>query len=228
MTVRTTGIADEFTARATDYDRLRRKMIPCFDQFYGHALELVTRWDANPAPRILDLGAGTGLFSSLVLDRLPQARIHLVDISPGMLDQAKTRLGGRPNISFQTGDYTHDPLGEQWDVVISGLAIHYVEDQQKRELFARVRNALSSNGLFVNADRVLGPTVVLERQYQQLWLESVQAAGVGPEDIKGAQDRMRFELHATVEDQLRWMRDAGFSNVDCTFKLWQFAVMSGH
>src|SRR3954467_5460238 len=148
MGARTAGIADEFTARATDYDRLRRKLIPCFDQFYGHALELVARWDVNPTPRILDLGAGTGLFSSLVLDRLPQARIHLVDISPGMLEQAKLQFRDRPNVSFATGDYLQDPLGEQWDVVISGLSIHYVEDHEKRELFRKVHEALSSDGLF--------------------------------------------------------------------------------
>jgi ubiquinone/menaquinone biosynthesis C-methylase UbiE len=228
MATRFTGIADAFTACATDYDRLRRKLIPCFDAFYGHALELVARWDVNPAPRILDLGAGTGLFSSLVLERLPQAHVHLVDISAGMVDQAKLRFRDRPNVSFEIADYIHDPLGGSWDVIISGLSIHYLDDQEKRELFRRIHEALSSNGLFVNADRVLGPTVILERQYQQLWLEAVQAAGVGPEDIKAAQERMNFELCATLEDQLRWMRDAGFSNVDCTFKSWQFAVMSGH
>ena len=30
-----------------------------------------------------------------------------------------------------------------------------------------------------------------------------------------------------MEDQLAWMRDAGLTQVDCSFKAWRFAVLSG-
>src|SRR5262249_46486432 len=46
-----------FDSAARDYDRLRRKFIPCFDEFYRCAIaELPFERDA--AIRILDLGAG--------------------------------------------------------------------------------------------------------------------------------------------------------------------------
>lgn len=41
------------------------------------------------APTILDLGAGTGLYSSLILAKYSKAHITLIDLSEGMLEIAK-------------------------------------------------------------------------------------------------------------------------------------------
>ncbi len=72
------SVKDLFDAVAGDYDRERRQLIPCFDDFYGMALSLVE--SDHPSPRILDLGAGTGLFSGMVLHKHPHARLTLMDL----------------------------------------------------------------------------------------------------------------------------------------------------
>ncbi len=51
-----------FDSGADDYDWQRRQLIPCFDDFYGMAVSLVEPDERSP--RILDLGAGTGLFAA--------------------------------------------------------------------------------------------------------------------------------------------------------------------
>ena len=38
---------------------------------------------------------------------------------------------------------------------------------------------------------------------------------------------MAHDRCATLEDQLAWLRAAGFAEVDCAFKQWRFAVYSG-
>ena len=48
-----------FDGAAGGYDEQRRKLIPCFDDFYGTAVSLAETRESRP--RILDLGAGTGL-----------------------------------------------------------------------------------------------------------------------------------------------------------------------
>jgi tRNA (cmo5U34)-methyltransferase len=78
-------IAQGFDRAAPGYDAARRKLVPCFDKFYGWAVGLLPFWGADPI-RVLDLGAGTALLSAWILDAFPNAQLRLVDISAPMLD----------------------------------------------------------------------------------------------------------------------------------------------
>lgn len=221
--------APAFSRDAAGYDATRRGLVPCLDSFYGAALDLIGQWRgaAREPLQVLDLGAGTGLFAALLAARYPDARLHLLDASQGMLEVARARFAGHPSISFALGDMASEELGGPWDLVISALAIHHLDDPAKQALFARIRAALRPGGLFVNAEQVLGPTPQAEARYARLWLEQVRAGGVPEAEIAKARERMQHDRCATLDDQLRWLREAGFAEVDCSFKAWRFAVLSG-
>lgn len=221
------SIARTFTAHARDYDALRRRLVPCFDAFYGAALDRIADRGMPPQARVLDLGAGTGLMAAMVKERWPTASVHLVDVSEGMLAEARARLQGGSGASFEVADYATAPLGDGWDLVVSALSIHHLEDPAKRALFARIRDALRPGGLFVNAEQVLGPTPAAEAAYAARWRAEVQGLGATPDEIAAAEERMRFDRCAPLELQLGWLRDAGFAEVDCVFKAWRFAVYAG-
>lgn len=219
--------ASAFTRYAQAYDAMRRRLIPCFDDFYGAALRLIEDWKTREDFRVLDLGAGTGLFSAMILERFPKARLHLIDASSGMLDQAKERFRGNPSVTFGIGDMAASDFGGPWDVIVSALAIHHLDDPAKQSLFGRIVRTLRPGGLFVNAEQVLGPTPEAEDRYVRFWHAEIRAAGVSEEEIAAAAERMAFDRCASVEAQLAWMREAGFRDVDCSFKSWRFAVLSG-
>ena len=220
-----------FSLGAQGYDAVRRNLMPCFDGFYASALDAIADWAgarASAALDVLDLSAGTGLFSAMVLGRLPEARIHLIDVSDAMLAQARQRFAAAgARVSFEVSDYTQESLGGPWDLVISALSIHHLDDGAKRALFARVFEALRPAGLFVNAEQVLGPTPAAEARYRRLWDEQVLGSGVDRAEYERAVERMRHDRCATLADQLEWMRAAGFAEVDCAFKQWRFAVYFG-
>ena len=73
-----------FDKWASEYDRTRRQLIPCFDSFYQKAVDQL---DFNPRfpLKILDIGAGTGLLSAMILTRFPTARLTMQDASGAML-----------------------------------------------------------------------------------------------------------------------------------------------
>jgi len=218
-----TNAAQTFNAHAADYDEARRRLIPPFDRFYGTALEAVALANRSPA-RILDLGAGTGLLSSLLRQAYPAAHITLLDGAARMLEQARASMG-EENLSYVEADM-RDPLPSgSWDAVVSALAVHHLGDDDKRALMGRIHRALSPGGVFVNADQVAGPSARFDAVYAQ-WHET-RARGAGSDDgeWQAAEARMAHDRCATVEHQLRWLRDAGFGEADCLFKDHRFAVM---
>jgi ubiquinone/menaquinone biosynthesis C-methylase UbiE len=59
-----------------------------------------------PPGRILDLGTGTGVVAIALAERYPEAEVVGIDISPGMIEEARRQL--RPELAgrvdFQVGD----------------------------------------------------------------------------------------------------------------------------
>ncbi|HEX4363932.1 MAG TPA: methyltransferase domain-containing protein [Solirubrobacteraceae bacterium] len=213
-----------FERHASDYEGARRLMIPPYDAFYGAAiaaLELAGR----PLRNVLDLGAGTGLLARAVAASNPDAKLTLLDGSAAMLEQARAAIGDAA--TYVVADFADALPAGPWDAVVSALAIHHSEDDVKRALFRRVHDALGAGGLFVNAEHVSGPTALFENA-NQAWHERRAAElGATPAEWAAGVERMRADRRAPVEQQLGWLRDAGFADVDCVFKDHGFAVLVG-
>jgi tRNA (cmo5U34)-methyltransferase len=216
---------EAFSAHAPAYTAIRRRLVPCYDAFYGAVVDVLSL-SPEPPRRVLDLGAGTGLLSAAVLTAFPDVSIELLDGSEAMIAQAVERLGDAVS-AVHVADMA-DPLPDgPFDAIISALAIHHLEDAGKRRLFARAREALVAGGVFVNAEQVAGPTDGLTAIYTSTWERDCRALGATEEELDGARERMRHDRCADVESQLAWMRRAGFTAADCVYKSWRFAVIAG-
>ncbi|MEC0227136.1 class I SAM-dependent methyltransferase [Paenibacillus alba] len=218
------NITMKFNEVAEKYDSQRRKLIPCFDDFYQTAAALAQT--NQPAPRILDLGAGTGLFSSYILEQNPAAKLTLIDLSQGMLDVAKLRFGNnQPNITMFTGDYSTFESSEPFDCIVSALSIHHLEDAAKQILFDHIYKLLKPGGLFVNADQVLGSSPFLDQLYRSDWEAKIEATDLSYEALQAAYERTKLDKMAPLDQQLDWLRTTGFIDVDCVYKYYNFVVM---
>jgi len=202
-----------FDLAAEDYDRTRRRLVPGFDDFYRAAIDLI-QFPHDSQLKVLDLGAGTGLLAAFIAYSFPQARITMVDISSEMLERARARfeLAGE-RFRFEVSDYGVDPIQEKYDAVVSALSIHHLGDDQKRSLFARIHGALNDGGVFVNAEQCRGATPERHRFHHERWITRVRELGVDDRDLAAALDRMKFDRAATLEDQLQWLREAGFRDI---------------
>lgn len=212
-----------FDRTASTYDKDRSRLLPGCDTFYRWALDLIP----VKAKRIVDLGAGSGLLTQMLRDRFPEAQIHAIDFSAPMLELARERLGNDPKITYQQADYLLEPLPQGVCAVASALSIHHLEDEGKRVLFGRIYESLLPNGVFVNAEQVAGPTPELEERYKSLYLRQVRELGATEEQIEASLYRQRADRCASVEDQMRWMREAGFADADCWYKENRLAVLAG-
>jgi tRNA (cmo5U34)-methyltransferase len=211
-----------FEVVAAGYEAPRRRLIPPFDAFYATAVSALEMLGRPPA-RVLDLGAGTGMLATRVGAAYPEAELVLVDGAPAMLEQARATLGDRARL--HVADLA-DPLpAGPFDAVVSALAIHHLDDEGKRALFARVCEALPPGGVFVDAEQVAGPMPCFDGRYRAWHEASARALGATDEEWAAARERMGHDRCSDVESQLRWLREAGFDAADCLFKDHCFAVL---
>jgi tRNA (cmo5U34)-methyltransferase len=221
------AVRKAFAADAEIYDRARRKLVPCFDDFYRTAIELMP-YAPDDRFEALDLGAGTGLLSAMIAEAFPKARLTLFDLTPEMLAVARQRLkplGKR--VRFVTADFAAAAPSKAYDAVVSALAIHHLPDTGKRHLFGDIFKYLTPGGVFINADQVAGETAAIDQRTRQMWMARARELKVGQRDLDAALERMKQDLPATVGQQLAWMREAGFIEVTCAYRNLIFAVLSG-
>jgi tRNA (cmo5U34)-methyltransferase len=212
-------VAQAFDASVDYYDDWMRKALPDFSGLFSSAVEQVPFDPAAPI-KVLDLGAGTGLFSWHILERFPAAKFTLSDLAPKMLDIARLRFAPYSGqFTFQVEDYRQLAADKKFDLVISSLSIHHLADDEKRTLFCRIHDILENGGLFLNIDQVWGPSEYWQNLYWDQWLKRVRSSGASEDQIAASiQRRKEFDREASLIDQLHWLEQAGFSQVDCVYK----------
>jgi tRNA (cmo5U34)-methyltransferase len=161
--------------------------------------------------RFLDLGTGDGRLVALIRDRHPSARGVGIDRSEPMLSRATERFGQDAAVEFLAHDLIQPiAVSGPFDAVVSGLAIHHLVDERKRALFGEIHELLAPGGAFVNLDLVASAT---PRQHERFRRE-----------IGRVKDDPTDRLAGLCE-QLEWLRDAGFQEVDCHFKWLELALV---
>lgn len=163
---------------------------------------------------VLDLGCGDGRLAALVLEaRSAVKRVLAVDRSPTMLERARERFQAEPRVTVGQWDLADPivPLGN-FDVIVSGFAIHHLESHRKRDLFSEVAQQLRPDGLFANLEVVASATPELHAEF----LAAIGRTADDPED------RL-----VDVETQVGWMGQAGLEQVDCLWRWRGFALLVG-
>jgi SAM-dependent methyltransferase len=164
--------------------------------------------------RAADLGCGDGRLAALVLDARPSVReLIAVDASPPMLAKVRERFESDTRVHVTEGDLNDDiaPLG-RFDVIVSGFAIHHLDDARKRSLMEEVTQQLNAGGVFANLEVVKSATPALHATFRRM---------IGREH-DDPEDRL-----VDVETQLTWMRAAGLEQVDCLWRWRGFALLVG-
>ncbi|MEN6610694.1 MAG: methyltransferase domain-containing protein [Methanoregulaceae archaeon] len=218
-------IRSAFDRVASRYDAQRKWIIPGLDEYYAAAVWAAESTKDNPA--ILDVGAGTGLLSALLLEKFPAAALTLVDLSDRMLDVARERFAGR-DVRYLTGDYSDLALGGPYDIIASALSIHHLPHEGKRQLYRKIFSALVPGGVFVNADQAAGETSWLDARFRGYWDRFVAESTFDRAELNAAmQRRDTLDKNAKLSDQLTWLRESGFSDVDIVYRNRFFVVIIG-
>ena len=218
------NIETQFNLIAEQYDQTRKKFIPCFDDYYQGTTKLIVANLTQPK-RILDLGAGTGLLSYFWYQQFPASQYVLVDIAEDMLNIARKRFAGLDFISYQILNYTQGLPTADFDVIISALSIHHLEDSEKQELFTRIYHKLPSGGIFVNYDQFCVDSTKLNAWYDTYWQKQLADSGLTANDIVLWQERKKLDRECSVEAEMEMLRNCSFEAVQCIYSYHKFSVL---
>jgi len=218
-------VKKQFGNVSKKYDSQRQYLIPCFDDFYKSCLPLI-KSVAN-AKTVLDIGAGTGLFSQFVYQRNPHLHFTLADISGPMLSVAKNRFESLKNFDYIELDFSSQDIPGKYDIIISGLAIHHLYDADKKKVYKNIYNALNDGGIFINADQVTSRSMLFDSLFKYQWRETVSNSNLDREALIQAFERVKLDKLAPLAAQMKMLEDVGFIEVDCVYKNMSFAVFGG-
>jgi tRNA (cmo5U34)-methyltransferase len=179
---------------------------------------------------VIELACGEGLLSEAILQRHPTSIIHGYDGSPAMLKKAQARLadfGSRFfGHEFDLFDYHWRKVTHFVQAVVSSLAIHHLDGQQKQTLFQDIFHMLNHGGVFIVADLVQPASGLAAAVAAQAWDEAVKARSQAMDDNLDAYEefeRTRWNIFtypdpmdkpSGVFEQLQWLAEAGFTAVD--------------
>jgi SAM-dependent methyltransferase len=219
-----------------------RSAIPLAQEQIGVMMSIL-RTRGEPVENFLDLGCGDGILGATVLGEYPFARGVLIDFSEPMLEQARNQLNEyEAQLSFQNLDYG-DPAWVNeiqsfgpFDAIVSGYSIHHQPDERKQEIYQEIFSLLEPGAWFVNIEHVFSDAMtnidLFEAHYVSARYAIEQRNGGTrsfeelEQEYKNRPDKAANIL-APVELQCDWLREIGYEEVDCYFRIYELAVFAG-
>lgn len=207
--------------------------------------------DLVPPPEdalLVELCCGEGLISRALLERFPACRVHALDGSPRMLEHAKTTCAALGQYGDRFTTQLFDLAETGWrrferpvHAFVTSLAVHHLDGDGKRQLFADLHRALAPGGCLLVADLVLpagesGVRVAAKQWDLAVRERSLQLSG----DLRAFERFEELEWNSyratepdpvdqpsTLLDQLEWMEAAGFTDVDVYWMLAGHVIFGG-
>lgn len=220
------NVEQHFNAEAHEFDDLVLKLIPDYPQMIA-ALVAAIPFDRSAPVRFIDLGCGTGTVAEYVLNAFPNAHVTCLDLAENMIAMAQAKLARYENIRYLVGDFS--AFDGKYDVVLSSLALHHLPVyDDKGRLYRRIYDCLNPGGVFYNADVVLGSNDFLQALYMHQW-RTFMRRDISEDETEGKWIPKYYseDRPAKLVDQLRWMAEIGFADVDVLWKYCNFAVYGG-
>ena len=197
----------------------------------------------KPVTSFLDLGCGDGILARVILEKFPEARGTLLDFSEEMLDAAEEKLDyAAPQLKFINADYARSDWLETvsgrspFDAIVSGYSIHHQPDHRKHSLYTEIFDLLAPGGIFVNIEHVASATPWGELLWDHSFMDALYQMYRQQGHPKSRDEIFHIyydsaeraaNVLAPVEVQCQWLRDIGFADVDCYFRIYELAVFGG-
>lgn len=225
--------ANEFLKDSDIYIPQRKQVLQLIKLLFSTYCNKISR------PHIIDLGCGDGAVTKTLLDVNDNLLTTLIDGSKHMLESARKNIPDANikesiNISFQDL-YGSSVIKDNADFMVSSLAIHHLNENEKSQLFKYIYTKLNFGGLFINYDPVLPPSQELEQFELMMWKDWIlnYEAAISPrrdkslDYIPSQYKSNKDNVPSSLNSQLEMLRNAGFIDVNLFYKYGLFCLFGG-
>ena len=170
--------------------------------------------------RVLDVGCGDGKITAEIAARLPLGSIVGVDPSTRMIAFAREHFGGEESrAEFAVGDATRLPYRDEFDLVVSFNALHWVSEQE------------AALGCIAAALRRGGRSLLqfVSRGERQALEDIIEATRASPRWSRYFGDYRKPYAHFTPEEYGAMAERAGLriERIDTVLEAWDFGSRQG-
>jgi len=149
---RSAAIAARFGARAHVYEEHAGLQAAV-------AARLATHLPDFDAPKVLELGCGTGLLSRHLVERYPDGELYLTDAAPDMIRACRHNLENTAaSVSFEVMDAAAPSAHDGLNLIVASMMLHWLPDPLM--VLTRLRRQLAPDGVLLFA--TLGPNCFAE------------------------------------------------------------------
>lgn len=229
---------------AAGYDVAAEHIHPYYTEIHKEILKLIS-FPRQQDFLVVDAGGGSGRFIERFLTRFTQARAIVFDQSEAFLNLAQQRLSPfEKRTNFFLARLQEDWIGrlpEAPSAIVSMSAVHHLDFHEKPAFYQRCHDALLQDGIFINGDEIRAANDADYLDQCKSWVADMHNAMKSdsvPEVMHKALlqwesrnvhqfDKPRVsgdDCHETIEAQLGYLKNCGFSTVDCPWQKGMWAI----
>jgi tRNA (cmo5U34)-methyltransferase len=218
-----------------------RGAIPLAETQIEIMLKIISIWNPN-IKKVIDLGCGDGILGKAIMSGFSSIELYCIDFSEAMLDEAKKNFQSTDLVYFVNADFSLTDWkyslenSDGFDLIVSGFSIHHQNNDRKKEIYQEIYDLLNPGGIFLNLEHVLSATKEVEVIFDDYFVDSLYSyhSKSNPEIERDVVAKKHYNrpdkeenILATLESQCDWLREIGYKDVDCFFKIFELALFGG-
>lgn len=204
--------------------------------------------ETGEAFTVVELASGEGALAEAILEGFPHCHYLALDGSETMrahMQQRLARFGDRLEIRpFELEDSAwREEIPDQVRCVLSSLCVHHLDGSGKRQLFRDMFKHLEPGGALLLADIILPADQHIANFFANQYDKIVREQSLAQRgDLSGYEEFQQqtwnffrydygkpdlYDKPSLLSEQLRWLQEVGFSQVDCYWMRAGHAVYGG-
>lgn len=213
-------------AVAQVFDDMALRSIPCYQELQALTVVLARRYAAQNTT-IYDLGCSTGTTLHNILAALPDRNLRAIGIDScaEMLERARAKCARLTT----TLDLRCNPIEngnfEPASFITALYTVQFVPTDKRLELLTKIRNALSTDGALLIAEKTAGTTSDEQQLLDDLYYAFKERQGYSREEIerkRAALEGVLIPLTRAENEEL--LKSAGFRRTVPVLSAYQFVA----